>query len=313
MFGYVGMILRLDLSLRKTDVEPLKEDIARKYLGGRCLGARILIDELEPGVDPLGSENKLIFMTGPVTGRGLPGCARYTVLAKSPLTGIWGEANAGGFVGPALKFAGFDGIIIGGKASRPVYLWIQDGDVEIRDASHLWGKTTSKTETTLRRELGNKKVQIACIGPAGERLVKFACIMSDMYRAAGRCGLGAVMGSKGLKAIAVKGSSIPKVAQERKFREVRSKVLTAVINDPRMKSRSQYGTTSLVNPLNEMGILPTKYFKSGTFRGADKISGETINKTIRIGARPCAACPLTCDRITRIKTGRYAGTSGGPE
>jgi len=180
MFGYVGKILRVDLTHGKTRDEDLGEDIARKYVGGRGLAAKILFEELKPGIDPLSPENRLIFATGPVTGFPFPGNARYGVYAKSPLTGIWGEGYAAGFFGPELKFAGYDAIIFEGRAETPVYLWIHEGKPEIRDASHLWGKLTGETQETIRSEVKNDRVRVAAIGPGGERLVRFACVISDL-------------------------------------------------------------------------------------------------------------------------------------
>ena len=220
MFGYAGKILRVDLTRDRLDEELLSEEDADNFLGGRALGAKILFNELNPGIDPLGSENKLIFATGVVTGVPFSGNCRYLVMAKSPLTGGWGEANASGFFGPELKFSGFDLVVFEGKASHPVYLSVMRGTPEIRDATNLWGKITGETQALIRNELGDNKTRVACIGPGGENQVRYACILSDLHRAAGRTGMGAVMGSKNLKAIAVRGEAKRNYSDEKKLMEL---------------------------------------------------------------------------------------------
>lgn len=219
MGGYLEKILRLDLTKAKITTEKLKEETQKRYLGGSGLAAKILYDELKPRIDPLGPENKLVFATGPLTGTRAPSSGRHLIAAKSPLTGIWGEATSGGFWGAELKFAGFDAIVVEGKSEKPVYLWIKDGEVELKDASKIWGKDVYQTEDMIRESLGDKKIIVSSIGPAGEKLVKIACIMNDKDRAAGRCGLGAVMGSKKLKAIAVRGTQSILVEDPETFNE----------------------------------------------------------------------------------------------
>ncbi len=210
--GYNGKILRVNLSDGSHSVEEPSEVWYRTYFGGRGFNAYFLMKELKPGVDPLGPENKLVFSLGPITGHPVSGNGRNSVGAKSPLTGAYGEGDVGGFWGAELKHAGFDAIIVEGKSPRPVYLWIHDGEVEIRDASHLWGQETAPVNDALQAELKDKQVRVAQIGPSGERLVRYAAIMNDITRAVGRTGMGAVMGSKNLKAIAVRGHRTPPIA-----------------------------------------------------------------------------------------------------
>ncbi|MDD4877305.1 MAG: aldehyde ferredoxin oxidoreductase N-terminal domain-containing protein, partial [Dehalococcoidales bacterium] len=223
--GYAGKILRVNLSTNTTSVEKLDEKFCRKYIGGAGFIAYYLYKELKPGTDPLGPDNKLIFALGPLTGVSLAGNDRNCVGAKSPLTGGIIKSEVGGFWAAELKHAGFDGIIVDGKAEKPVYLWIQDGEVIIKDASHLWGKQTKETLNTIREELGDDKIQATMIGPGGENLIRYACIMNGLFDAAGRGGAGAVMGSKNLKAIAVRGHHRPKVASAQGVKEQREWVM----------------------------------------------------------------------------------------
>jgi len=216
-FGYMGQILRVDLSRGKITKEEIRHDWAVKFLGGAGLATKYLYEEVPKGVDALGPENKLIFMSGPLTGTASASASRYSVVAKSPLTGLWGQANSGGHFGPALKRSGFDGIIVEGMSPRPVYLKLTDGEAELCDAEGLWGKTVSETEDAIHAAT-DTKLTIASIGPGGENLVRFAAIMNNKHRAAGRCGLGAVMGSKRLKAVACGGKTSVKLADPDQFK-----------------------------------------------------------------------------------------------
>jgi len=219
--GYAGKILRVDLTSGKWKAEELPEGLMRDFVGGNGFAAKILFDELKPGVDPLSPDNVLIFATGPLTGTAFPSSGRWAAYGKSPLTtGVWGEAHSGGQWGPELKYAGFDAIVITGRAEKPVYLWIEDGQVEIRDATHLWGKDVFDTDEIIKEEAGDETVKAIYIGPAGEKQVRMACIMDNLYRAAGRCGLGAVMGSKNLKAIAIRGTKDAEVAHPQELEEL---------------------------------------------------------------------------------------------
>ena len=313
--GFNGKWLRVNLSTSEVKTEEVPEEVYRTYLGGRGFCAYILFKELEPGVDPLGPGNKLVFATSVITGAPVPGVNRVSVAAKSPLTNTYGEAEAGGFFAVEMKFAGFDAIIIEGVSREPVYLWIRDGRAELRNAEELWGKMTKETTEAIRRELEDPSVRVACIGPAGEKLVKFANIMFDNRYAAGRGGLGAVMGSKKLKAIAVRGTRRPfGFHDERKLLEI-----TRWFNEnwkkyPGAVSRSTYGTAELVTPLNKDGTLPTLNFRGGSFIGADSISGETLNKTILVGREGCFACPICCKPVVKAKAPYETDPSyGGPE
>ncbi|MEM0084280.1 MAG: aldehyde ferredoxin oxidoreductase family protein [Candidatus Methanomethylicia archaeon] len=313
-YGYHGRILRVNLSTREIKVEEVPEEIFRMYLGGRGLGAYILFKELKPKIDPLLPENKLIFAVSIITGAPIPGVNRISVVSKSPLTNTYGEAEAGGFFAPELKFSGFEAIVIEGKAEEPVYLWVKDGNAELRNANHIWGKTVKETIENIKSELKEPRARVACIGPAGEKIVKFANIMFDNRYAAGRSGLGAVMGSKNLKAIAVKGSLKPNFYDIRKLTEIMKWFNETWKTYPGSVSRHKYGTSEVVLPLNRDGTLPTLNFKGGSFEKAEDISGEKICNTILIGREGCFACPITCKLIVKAKEPYETDPSyGGPE
>jgi len=313
MFGSTGKMLRVNLTDGKSKEEQRSEEDVRKFFGGRCLGAKILFDELKPGIDPLSPENKLVFATGPITGLPFPGNSRFIVMAKSPLTGILGEALAGGFFGPELKFSGYDALIVEGSPDAPVYLWIHDGETEIRDAGHLWGKTTGETEKSIRSEVRDEKARVACIGPGGENLVKYASVMSDVVDAAGRCGMGAVMGHKKLKAIAVRGRGKIKMADPEKFRELAKKAYDESWKGWG-KALHEHGTDGFLDGYQATGRLPTKNFRRGTFDGYDKIDGLSITNTILVDRKSCFACRNACKRVVKVSE-PYAvdPTYGGPE
>jgi aldehyde:ferredoxin oxidoreductase len=302
------------LSIGSIDVEKFDENFYRKYLGGRALALYFLLKELKPGVNPFSPENKLIFATGVATGIPLPGMNRYAAVSKSPLTNTFGESYAGGFFGPELKFAGFDAIIIEGKAEKPVYLWIHNGEIEIRKATHIWGMKIKETTETIRREVKNPKARVAAIGPAGEKLVRFASILHDMKYANGRCGLGAVMGSKNLKAIAVVGSHKLRFADKEKIVKLAKWASKAIKDMPGPHSRWMYGTGAVLLPLNELGLLPTRNFLDGEFEHAEDISGERMAETILLGRKGCYSCGIMCKRIVK---GKYPYETdpdyGGPE
>jgi len=314
MFGYIGKILRVNLSKEKIAENDLEEEIAKEYIGGRCLGARILFNELRPGIDPLKPENKLVIATGVLTGIPFAGNSRYVIMAKSPLTGIWGEANSSGFFGPELKHSGYDVVIVEGKADGPVYLWINNGEVEIKNASHLWGKTTGETQEAIRNEVKDKKTRVACIGLGGENLVKYACVINDLNRAAGRTGMGTVMGSKNLKAIAVRGTKKIEYANEKKLMELVRKANKEVWGGSYGNLLNKYGTDGDLDDLDATGRLPTKNFAKSTFKGAERITGETMAETILIKRGTCFACPVACIRIVEAKKPYAVDPAyGGPE
>jgi aldehyde:ferredoxin oxidoreductase len=314
MNGWIGTLLRVNLSTGEIRKEALNTADAKAFVGARGLGTKIFCDEVNPQVDPLSAENKLIFMTGPLTGTFAACGGRYEVVAKAPLTGTIGAANSGGHFGPELKFAGYDGIIIEGAAEKPVYLYINDGMAELRDAGHLWGKTVHEATDLLNGEV-SAEAKIACIGPAGEKLVLFATVMNDKNRAAGRGGMGAVMGSKKLKAVVVRGTGGVNVARPDEF--------IAAASDARAKLKAHpvagtglgaFGTNVLVNIINAAGALPTRNWRDGgEFAEADDIGGESLAKKYLIKNKGCFGCSIGCGRLTRIADGPYKSMGEGPE
>jgi aldehyde:ferredoxin oxidoreductase len=315
LYGFRGKILRVDLEKEKIREQNVSEDDTRKYLGGRGLGAKILYDELEPGIDPLGPRNLLLFMAGPLQGNVIPGHTRYVAMAKSPQSNGLGESHAAGSIGPEIKYAGYDGIVFSGVANGPVYLWLHDGEAELKSAKHLWGKTTHETEALIKEEVNAARASVASIGLAGENLVKFACIMSDLSRAAGRTGIGAVMGSKKLKAVAIYGSSkqIP-VADRETLIGLAKDYSQKLLSTPAVIDMQKYGTPSGVPGLNASGILPTKNYQTGLFEYADNISGETMTRTMQKGLYGCVGCPVRCWRVVEVREGKYKGDfDDGPE
>ncbi|MDK2855312.1 MAG: aldehyde:ferredoxin oxidoreductase [Bacillota bacterium] len=313
MYGWVGKVLRVNLSSGKITTESLCPELARKFIGARGLGSKILSDEIDPKVDPLSPENKLLFVTGPLTGTFATSGGRYNVVTKGPLTGTIAASNSGGYFGPELKYAGYDLIVIEGRAARPVYLWINNDRVELRSAEHLWGKVVGETTDTLLAET-DPEAKVACIGPAGENLVLFAAVINDKHRAAGRTGVGAVMGSKNLKAVVVRGTGGVKVADKEAFRQAvlaaRAKLMAHPVTSTGLPT---YGTNVLINVLNQVGALPTRNFHTGYFETADKISGETHTATRLVRKKACFACTIACGRVTAVPSGPFAGAGEGPE
>lgn len=315
--GYVGKLLRINLTNLKVSIQELDYEIARKFIGGSGYAAKILYDNLTKDISPYSPDNLLIFMTGPLTGSTVPGGARWSVVALSPLTGVFGEGNAGGFWGTQLKRDGYDGIIFYGRAKSPVYLFVRDGEAQLKKASSLWGMDTYDSCRVIQSELGESDVQVACIGPAGERLVRMACIVCNHRGAVGRTGLGAVMGSKNLKAVAVRGSQNVHLIDGEKTRKLSLEVIKATkmrgeAYDPRNLGRD--GTAFGLTVFNEVGNLPTKNWNKGVFGGAEKISGPTMSKDILAKRLPCFMCTIACGRYVEVKTGPYAPLSGrGPE
>lgn len=313
MNGWMGNILRVDLTNGKFATEDLDLELAKGFIGGRGLASKILFDEIDPQVDSLSPQNKLIFATGPLTGTGAATGARYMVVTKSPLTGAIACSNSGGYFGPELKFADYDLIVFEGKSDRPVYLWIENDQVELRGAEHLWGKNTHQTEDLIRAET-HKNAKVACIGPAGEKLVRIAAVMNDKNRAAARSGVGAVMGSKNLKAVAVKGNGKVGIADRGAFKKANALVLEKIKSAPTTaEGLPNFGTAICVNPFNEFHLFPTRNFQKGFFEGAEKISGEAITNGIFVKRRACYACPIGCGRVTKITDPDYQGEGEGPE
>lgn len=324
--GYMGRILAVDLSTRNISTILTDTKVAEKYLGGKGYAVYMLYQRLKEyekkgiaprDINPLGPENILIFATGPGTGvAGFPSSGRYHVMAlKSPLTESIGSANSGGEWGPYLKFAGFDAIIIEGISDSPVYLEVMDGCAEIKDAKDLWGRNTFDTCRILRKKVGGRYTSVACIGPAGENMVYMACIINDEARAAGRTGLGAVMGSKKLKALVVSGEKKVEIAKPDQFKKVSKHLLEAMKKNPVTgEGLPTYGTAILINIINNAGALPYKNWQMSLNPDADKISGETLAKTYLIKRRACWGCTIACGRVSSIKSGPFQILySEGPE
>lgn len=311
--GWHGKVLRVNLSARTCAIEDLNMAWAREYLGGRGLGSKYLTEEVAPETDPLSPANKLILATGPLTGTYGAANGRYMAVTKSPLTGTIASSNSGGYFPNELKFTGFDLVIIEGKADRPVYLKIHNQRAEVADATHLWGKSTHETEDLILREF-HADAKVACIGPAGEKLVRFACIVNDKHRAAGRSGVGAVMGSKNLKAVAVRGTGGVGVADAPAFREAARETFRMLRNHPvTAEGLPALGTAVLVNVINQSGALPTRNFQSGTFEGAEEISGERLAQTYLKRNKGCMGCVIGCGRVTALADPRWSGNGEGPE
>jgi len=301
MAGYTGQFLRINLTTGRIDKEKLDMDLAMKFIGGRGLASYFLTREIEADVDPLSAANKIIFATGPLTGSRAPTASRYMVVTKSPLSGTVASSNSGGFWGAELKRAGYDFIIVEGKADKPRYIYINDGTVEIRDAQKCWGKPVSETTDLLVEETGETKARIVTIGPAGEKQALLACVMNDKYRAAGRSGVGAVMGSKNLKAIVARGTGKVKPARDEESKTVLKNVLKKIReNDVTSKGLPTYGTSVLVNVINESGIYPTNNFQEAYFPTADKTSGETLAEKYLVRNVACFACPIACGRYSKV-------------
>ena len=309
--GYNGKVLRVDLTTEKVTTEPIDAPFCRKYLGGAGFIAYYLLAEFKPGIDPLGPENKLIFALGPLTGIPLGGCARHTVGGKSPLTGGVAKSEVGEYWGAQLKRAGYDVLIIEGKAKGPVYLSIGGGEVSIRDAGHLWGKNTKQTEDAIRVELGDKKVRVAMIGLGGENLVKYACLMHGPFDTAGRGGLGAVMGSKNLKAVAVRGRTMPPIANPEGIKKM---AIWLKENMQLVKPLTELGTGAAMSRYEKVGNLPIRNFRDGGFPNVEKISAQAIKEKVRVGMEGCFACPVRCKKIVEFQEPYPVDRAyGGPE
>lgn len=313
-YGWAGKILEINLSTKTIVPQPLSREMAGGYLGQAGINAKFLYDYTTREMDPLAPAAPLIFGVGPLGGTMAPCSGRFTVTFKSPLTGIFGDSNCGGHWGPELKMAGYDHIIITGRADQPVYIWIDDDRVEIRDARHIWGKTTWETDALIKGELADNTVQVACIGPAGENKVRFAAIICNLARAAARCGPGAVMGSKNLKAVAVRGNRGVEVARPEAFREAVETSVKAILRDPLYEVASTFGTTAITGLAQMLGFLPTKNFQQSTFDGAENLRGEVLLEKHVVKHKGCYNCPVSCSRYCRVNQGTPAAIGGeGPE
>jgi len=314
-YGYSGNILHVNLSTGKTWVEHPKEDFYRTYWGGRALALYYMLNRMKPHTDPLSPDNLLIFAPGVLTGTPAPAMPRYTVCAKSPLTGAQGEAEAGGWWGPELKKAGFDAIIIKGSSSTPVYLYIKDGKIEIKEATHIWGKNTGTTQKIIREELADDKIRIAQIGPAGENLVRFANIVNELEHFNGRNGLGAVMGSKKLKAIAVRGTKPIELYNKERISQIAKEITKRVMKNSLSRGLRELGTPGVVRGFYEAGCLPSYNWTTGYFKEGENLTAETYNQTILKGTKGCYACPIRCKRVVEIDESdlKVDPSYGGPE
>jgi aldehyde:ferredoxin oxidoreductase len=312
-FGYMGKVCNLDLTTGTLSIEPPVERDLERFLGCSGYAAKILWDGVRARVDPLSDKNKIVFATGPLTGSLCPSGGSYELCFKSPLTGVWCQARSGGAFGPRLKKAGFDHLVIEGKSDRPVYLWIRNGNVEIREAGHLWGKGVEHTTDVILKEVGDPDASVAAIGVAGENQVHFAAVINDRGRAAGRGGGGAILGSKNLKAIAANGTLDLKVAKPEEFIKTIQKAEEALDKYP-FENINQFGTSLLVNILNANGCLPTRYFQYSTFDKAEEISGELLAEKYLIKRRACYGCSMGCGRYSSVDEGRWqTPPQDGPE
>lgn len=306
--GYTGKILKVDLTDGKIEVLRTREyfDI-NLFIGGKGLAAYVLWKEMKRGVDPFSEENLLVFSTGPLTGTLCPG-TRICIATKSPLTGLFCDSYVGGHLGAEMKMAGYDAIVIKGRSERPVYIWIHDEHVEICSAEHIWGLDTFRTEEAIRKERKDETIRVACIGPAGERLVRFAHINVDRYRQAGRGGTGAVMGSKNLKALAVKGEGAIPVYDVEEFTEKAKEAHRAVLKNETVKARKRWGTARTIIFTADQDLLPTRNFREATFEWAENLSAEVLERKFWIKHRACHSCPVNCGKLGVVRAGKYAGT-----
>ncbi len=314
MYGYKGKMLKVDLTNEKITEEPLRMDFAEEYIGGKGLAARYLLEELKPGVNPLSPENILIFMTGPITGTNAPASAKYTVVTKSPATNTFLDCYAGGTFMADLKFAGYDGIIIKGKSEKLVYLEIRNEEIQLKDASQFKGKGVYETTEGIQKMEG-KDFKVACIGPAGEKLVKFACITSELHHNLSRGGPGAVMGSKNLKAVAVKGEGEVEIAKPEEYKKFYKEVVKRdIMENPDVDWARTDGTPSIVDMSNEEGLLPTNNFQFGVFEEAKNINADTLKEKYLVKKVNCFKCPIGCRNVAEVREGKFKGlTIEGPE
>lgn len=306
--GYAGKLLSVDLTGGSAARRSLSEDLVRSFLGGRGLASYLFFKELRPGVDPFSPESVIAFMTGPLQGTATPYTPKFVVVNQSPLSGALSRSvSGGGEFGPELKYAGYDGLIVGGRAKDPSYLFIDDDEVTIRDARPHWGKSTSETEKAIREELGDPSIKVVPIGPAGENRVRFAGVM-PASRAAGRGGAGAVMGAKNLKAVAVRGTGGVRVAKPDAFRKILKDAHASVAADPQSRGRIDLGTTGTVAAAYRAGALPIRNYSMATLDGVEGLFAEAAKKEVFVHDESCFSCPLPCGKTGVIRTGPYAGT-----
>jgi aldehyde:ferredoxin oxidoreductase len=312
-FGYAGRILRVDLTRNRIRARPTEKDLIMEFIGGRGFNSKRLYEEVPTNVDPLSPENRLMFATGPLVGTAFPLGARFNVSAKSPLTRILGDSNAGGHFAAEVKFAGYDQIIVQGRSPKPCLIFIQDRETQVLDATHLVGKDVYETTEIIRKDLG-RQVQVATVGPAAENLVPYSGVFANLARPAARTGMGTVMASKNLKAVALKGTGSVKIADSEAFWKIAEEVEEETYAHPQYWPRRVMGTTRILSLANDLGFLPTRHFTSGTFEHAAKVSGERLAREYNVKSRACFSCIVPCSRIYVIREGDFAGLYGeGPE
>lgn len=313
-YGCAGKILRINLTKSEVKIQSTEKSLITGFLGGRGFNSKRLYDEVSKDVDPLSPQNKLMFATGPLVGTAFPLGARFNVSAKSPLTGILGDSNAGGHFAAEMKFAGYDQIIIEGKSRKPAYIFIEDQKIQMKDAEHLVGKDVYETTETIRKDLGERTVQVATIGPAAENRVLYAGIFANLTRPAARTGMGTVMASKNLKAVALKGTGSIEIADPGRFWKIVEEIEAETYVHPQYWPRRIMGTTRILMLADKLGFLPTRHFTSATFEHAAEVSGERLAREYNVKNRACFSCIVPCSRFYVIREGEYSGLYGeGPE
>jgi len=307
MDGFYNKVLRINVSKESFEQEPISDEIYQTFLGGKGLATHLLVNNTKAGIDPLSEGNVLIFATGPVTDTTVWGSSRYGVFTKAPLTELYAESYSGGKVAEPLSRTGYDAIMIEGASKNPVYLEISDEDVKFHNASHIWGKDTYETEDTIKQEVGIKGAGVVVIGPAGENLVRFACIENDYWRSAGRTGVGAVMGSKKIKGIAFYGNKKKKVANPDLLKKLSTELKDIGKDNPGAKNYRNFGTLQMVPIMNKVGAFPTKYWHSGTYDKWQNLTQEALQKKAKVRSHACPRCFMGCGRLTEVLEGRHKG------
>ncbi len=314
LFGYAGRVLRIDLSDREAEAQPLERSLAASFLGGRGFNSKRLFDEVKEGTDPLGPENRVFLATGPLVGTMFPTASRLNVSAKSPQTGILGDSNAGGHLAAEVKYAGYDQIVLEGRSREPVYVYIADSEVEFRDAAHLRGLDIYEVDEAIKSDLGDRSVQTLIAGPAADNGVRYAGVYANLMRAAARTGMGTVMASKGVKALVVKGTGSVEVADPTRFEGLVDEINEEIYAHEQYEGRRRMGTTRILRMANDAGFLPTRNYTSGVFEHAAEVSGERLAEEFNVKTRGCFACTIPCSRFYIVRDGRFRGLFGeGPE
>lgn len=314
MKGFYGKLLRIDLTRREYAVETIPDEILGRYLGGKGLGSHLLLENVAPGTDPLSPENKIIFTTGAATDTIMPGGSRYGVYSKSPLTGCYAESYSGGRVAPLMRRTGYDAIVFESAAESPVFVEISDAAVTFHDAAGLWGRDTYHTEEKVLEKVNVPGAQALVIGPAGENLVRFACIENNRWRSAGRAGMGAVMGAKKLKAVVFHGRAKAEIADPELLKATAKKIRDLGKDHPGVETYRTYGTTVMVSVMNTARAFPNRYWNRGVAPDWERLSGDTLRAQFRVKPNSCTNCFIGCGKRTTIPTGEYAGLEiEGPE